>query len=466
MSQLIFREGLIDEFLLHLEKDNTLLDLYLDQEKFRYQFNEKSDFIISDIPDVPDNIGDELIKIFNNNSDPSKSNDFRTADFECAKYFYETLQLTPKQASNKDFWNYLHHFSCYQYIHKRWNRIYESEEESRKTYIKRHWLMNLSSQKHLINFPLTTLWWSIHVSIDDANINKYELSQIYFQNNRYRTVTFGGSSYVRHKPAILGILEYIKENNLQPTAELGDDLSKFVNLLGGTKPLSFFGKGWFKDRIHEFLSRSSKEVKKVEDKISTESKAAIYIDYESLDLGKIIKIINLNNNGTYSITNKVDTSYDYNLEVKEYFKNGYLLVCYFNDGNINKVTISSLLNKTRERYQNGLYPASKLKKLVLIPEEAIICIVYKIKGERFFKAHLSSKFKENNETLGLQGYKTMYSDFDQGQIDYYWLPIELEDELSKLIFSSLTASGKSFNNRYYKKEFEIINSHLFKSTLL
>ena len=102
---------------------------------------------------------------------------------------------------------------------------------------------------------------------------------------------------------------------------------------------------------------------------------------------------------------------------------------------------------------------------MLIPKEAIIGIVYKVNGERFFKAHLSSKFKENNETLGLQGYKTMYSDFDQGEIDYYWLPIELEYELSKLIFSSLRASGKSFNNRYYKKEFEIINSYLFKSTL-
>lgn len=60
--------------------------------------------------------------------------------------------------------------------------------------------------------------------------------------------------------------------------------------------------------------------------------------------------------------------------------------------------------------------------------------------------------------MGLQGYKTLYSSYDK--VEYIILPISIEEDINKLIFKSLTSAGKSFNNSYYKKEFEIINSYL------
>lgn len=93
-----------------------------------------------------------------------------------------------------------------------------------------------------------------------------------------------------------------------------------------------------------------------------------------------------------------------------------------------------------------------------IPREAIIGIVYYKEGVKYFKAILSDKLKEDNGNVGLQGYKTMYEAYEK--IEYVILPIEIKEEIRKLIFKSLTASGKSFHAPNYRNEFRIINRYL------
>ena len=457
MGQLIFKEGLVETFINRVEQnDEKFIALYTNQEEFKYSFDTLKELEYSDIPKVPTDLGDRLVQIFEKNMDPLKPSDYKKADFECAKYLYESIRITPKQASNLSFWNYLHHFDCYKYIHKRWNRISENEFVSKEVYIKRHWLMNLSSQKHLIVFPLTTLWWSIHISVDEAKENPYELAEVYFGNNRYRTVTFGGSSFVRHKEAILGILEYILENNLNTTTELGDNIAKFVNLLGGSKPLSYFDRNWFKDRIDEYLKREAKTAV-FTNKIPTPNS-----EVDTDKVNGIEKIFYLNKDGNYRLSKPLNadtkSEFDYQIVIPKSAKKGWLLMCYNEDGYINQVTIESLLKKDREGYKNGLYPNQTLNSLVVIPKKSIIGIVYTVNGVRFFKAHLSSNLKQDNNNVGLQGYKTMYIPFDE--IKYYILPLDIEKEISKLIFKSFTASGKNINNEYYKEEFEIIKKHI------
>src|SRR5690606_36939040 len=195
----IFRRGLVNEFLSKVKKgERDFTYLYFNKNRFEYNFNDSADFVDSDIAEFSPDLGQQMVQVVLKNRKDEKSNDFRTADFQCAKFLFRSFKLTPRQASNADFWNYLHHTALYEYIHLRWNKILEQDGESLKTYIHRHWLMDRSSQKHLINFPLTTLWWSIYVTIDDSRENPFELAKLYFQNNRYRTVTFGGSSFVRH----------------------------------------------------------------------------------------------------------------------------------------------------------------------------------------------------------------------------------------------------------------------------
>jgi hypothetical protein len=246
MNYNIFRTGLIGDFLDRVNQDETsFINLYENQEKFLYDFKE-TDILESNIKVINENLGDDLLKTLNKFNE-----DQQEADFECAKILYENLKLTPAQAGNADFWNYLHHFDMYKYIHKRWKN-----QGNLQTHIKRHWLMNLTSQKHLINFPLTTLWWSIHLTVDENRADKYELSRVYFSNNRFRTVSLGGRTFVRYKPAILSVLEFMKEYREELTksinyTDLGDEIAQFLNLLGGTKPLSFFDRDWFTQKLKE-----------------------------------------------------------------------------------------------------------------------------------------------------------------------------------------------------------------------
>ena len=183
MGQKIFRKGLLSEFLIKdAGDDQGFINLYLNKEKFAYKFDKTNDFVDSDIPEISEELGLLMEQTFKDNLKDETSSDYKEADYECAKLLYENLKITPRQASNAEFWNYLHHKIFYKYIHLRWSKIATGNEEQQKTYIKRHWLMDRTSQKHLINFPLTTLWWSIHITNDNSE-NPYKLSNIYFQNN-------------------------------------------------------------------------------------------------------------------------------------------------------------------------------------------------------------------------------------------------------------------------------------------
>lgn len=257
MNYNIFRTGLVGDFLDKVNQGETsFINLYENQNKFQYDFKE-TDMLESNVKIVNENLGEVLLETLNKFKD-----DQQVADLECAKILYENLKLTPAQASNADFWNYLHHFDMYNYIHKRWKN-----QGNLQTHIKRHWLMNLTSQKHLINLPLSTLWWSIHLTVDESREEKYELSKVYFSNNRFRTVSLGGMSFVRHKEAIISVLEFMKNHRNELTknrtyTDLGDEISKFINLLGGTKPLSFFDRDWFTQKLKErFKVKSENETK-------------------------------------------------------------------------------------------------------------------------------------------------------------------------------------------------------------
>lgn len=289
MNYKIFKSSLVGEFLDKLNQEEAdFVKLYENQEEFLYPF-EESDILESNISVHNENLGEEMLQTLSDNQ-----NDNQAADFECAKILYENLKLTPTQAGNADFWNYLHHFDMYKYIHQRWKN-----QGDIHTHIKRHWLLNLTSQKHLINFPLTTLWWSIHLTIDETREDKYELSKVYFSNNRFRTVSLGGMSFVRHKPAILSVLEFMKNYREELTritnyTDLGDEVSKFINLLGGTKPLSFFDQDWFTEKLEERfrieskLSPSNSEIERLErnNKVLEDSLLKLK---EELDLEKSIK---------------------------------------------------------------------------------------------------------------------------------------------------------------------------------
>ena len=57
------------------------------------------------------------------------------------------------------------------------------------------------------------LWWAVYLSVDEnRETNKYELTEILFRQLDFPTRTLGLYKLGRHKEAVIGILEFIQEN--------------------------------------------------------------------------------------------------------------------------------------------------------------------------------------------------------------------------------------------------------------
>jgi hypothetical protein len=449
MNYKLFRTSLVGDFLDRVNQNEiSFIKLFENKEEFLYPFKE-TDILESNIEVINEKLGDLLLETLNKFRD-----DQQLADFECARILYENLKLSPDQAGNADFWNYLHHFDMYKYIHQRWKN-----QGDLQTHIKRHWLMNLTSQKHLINFPLTTLWWSIHLTVDESQVDKYDLSKIYFSNNRFRTVSLGGMSFVRHKDAILSVLEFMKNYRNELTknityTDLGDEISKFINLLGGTKPLSFFTRDWFTEKLKEKFQVGE------ENQSSIPDYEIIKGQIEFKEKQKVLCYFCLNNSGNpnYMISDTKRDDFDYCIEINGANKNGFLLHFYA-EGKIKKTKIDySLLGKTRNQmYSNGKCNNLNIVGLKIITSDFLFGIAYSKNGATKFKAMDGSDetlFRIDNNSLNQEGKKILYVQ-DYEEIKYKLLPYDIKENLGTLVQSPL-GKGADVTNNYHSDKWMIL----------
>lgn len=487
-----------------MSKRITIESLTLLRKSFRENIQEildNDDFDMSSI-EVRDvkypSISQDSLNSFYNQFETDPKN-----EFELARILYESLLLDPHMASDNLYWVYLNLKYFFSYIKRRWiERKDEDDEEKLSDRFERFFLALKPSQNNLIKSPIAGLWWSVHLTINDDNpADKYHYTKIFLSDRNLRDKNVGSYQFIRHKPTIFALLDFYNENKdaLLNGKRIGSEAvaqqtSKALNQIGALTVLSFLTQKETKEKLDRYresiLNRAqgvkegkviSREKTQKEDSLyATENKIISAGSYKSdpprkniekpapkpysassntRRNGKWPRYFNLNDNGSYCVTSVPNKSYKYQVLIKEEFQRGYLLVCYNEDGNINKVTVESLLRRNRLEYKNGLYTGQTLKRLLLVPEQAIIGIFYDYQGVRYFKAHLSSKFKNNNSTVRLQGYKTLYDHYDSGSIDFIVLPIDIENNISKLIFSSLTASGKPINNSYYGEEFFIISKY-------
>ncbi len=452
MNYKIFKPSLVGKFLDKLtQEDADFIKLYENQEEFLYNFKE-TEIIESNIPIINETLGEDMLDVFSSNQPDSKK-----ADFECAKLLYENLNLTPVQASNADFWNYMHHFDMYKYIHKRWKN-----QGNSITHIRRHWLMNLTSQEHLINFPLTTLWWSIHLTIDESREDKYELSKIYFSNNRFRTASLGGMSFVRHKPAILSVLNFIHKYREELTKNisytvLGDEISKFINLLGGTKPLSYFGEEWFTTKLMERFKIG------IESKTNEQEFEQLESVIKKSENEKVLCYFCLNNSGNpnYMVSDSKREDFDFCIEINGANRNGYLLH-FYEEGKIKKSKIdSSLLDRNRNQmYSNGKCNNLNLVGIKIITDKILFGIAYTKNGITKFKAMDESDesiFRNDNNNLRQEGKKILYEK-NYEKIQYKLLPYSIKQKLGTLV-QGTNGKGADITNKYYSDKWSILKEY-------
>ena len=179
-------------------------------------------------------------------------------DLQSAIAIYEAYKgITPLFAQQDDLWVYLTHVDLFDYVKKRWPIPIDEDasEEAQRNFINDHWF------RHRERFFRTTfagLWWSIKLSVDEERENRYELSEFLFKNQEFRTNSFGELPLIRHREAMIGILEFLKEN---PSLFDGGFNAKgryirhLFNIIGGFKNISSLPRVFFKDVLYKNLDK-------------------------------------------------------------------------------------------------------------------------------------------------------------------------------------------------------------------
>lgn len=181
-------------------------------------------------------------------------------DFKAGVLLFEAYKnISPLLASNETFWAYLTHSCLFQYTQKRWPNVKIGTASS--NYVLDHWFIGSNG---LLRNACASLWWSVYNSIDETRDNPYELSEILFSNYTLRVITFGSGLLIRHREAMIGILDFIKENpDVRQNIELrGQFISKYFNRLGAVKQLAYLDREYFyyvckqmKDKILSIVKR-------------------------------------------------------------------------------------------------------------------------------------------------------------------------------------------------------------------
>lgn len=168
------------------------------------------------------------------------------ADFQSAIALFEAYKgISPLLASNEAFWAYLTHTELFNYTQKRWPNVFVDSVSSR--YILDHWFIGGNG---LFRNAVAALWWGVYLTVDENRENKYELTKVLFQNYTFRVIAFGSYTLIRHREAMIGILEFLSENPdlLYKSFEIrGQFISKYFNRLGAVKQLAYLDRGYFKN---------------------------------------------------------------------------------------------------------------------------------------------------------------------------------------------------------------------------
>ena len=270
----------------------------------------------------------------------------------------------------------------------------------------------------------------------------------------------GGEYYSNREKALEPLWKIFKEHDVKTISNKIDSPKENYEFIENTEDIVSQHNIEIKNVTKEELNIEVSNEQNTES-ITVEESLIQQIDLFSDNPDKIIRYFNLYDSGIYIMSEKDITDANYILPIKSSQKNGYLLQCY-ESGHVNKVYVSTLLSrKIDKEYMNGLNHDGNLKLLIIIETEKVIGIFFYENGVKKFKAHLTENIS-CREQLHLQGYKVIYNEFDK--IEYQILPLKIQDDITRLIFQSFTATGKPVNNSYYDNEWSVINRFINQKT--
>jgi hypothetical protein len=179
-------------------------------------------------------------------------------DFTSAIEIYKAYDtISPLLASLPDLWVYLAHVDLFPYVQKRHSDVLK--DDVTEEYIVDHWFKNKVS---LFRMAIPSALWSVYLSIDNNRENPYELTEILFRNQELRTNSFGPLTLIRHKEAMMGVLEFLNEHQellVDGMNMRAQYIRKLFNFIGGTKRLEFMPKVFFKAELEKRLDIISRK---------------------------------------------------------------------------------------------------------------------------------------------------------------------------------------------------------------
>ena len=214
--------------------------------------------------------------------------------------------ISALQAADSRLWIYLAIADLFSYVQEKWapqlpDADDPEREEKMKSNIRIHWfgLQKDSSTFNPMRHALANLWWSVYISVDrkaQTLEDKYKYTKLLFKNETFRTRTATGF-LGRNREALYGILNFMEEcpELFEGKKELTfNEITKFLNYLGGGIQLSFMKRDFFlnqllqnkdllKERIGERALKQQESLKNVNySELTAQSEITVsepYTDY-------------------------------------------------------------------------------------------------------------------------------------------------------------------------------------------
>lgn len=198
-------------------------------------------------------------------------NSSASSDYYAAKILYEAYKhLTPLQAAQHHFWQYLSHVVLYDYMRKRWPKI--NNADCPANYVNEHWFYG---QGFIRNW-LEGMFWSVKCSVIEKEGEEpdYKYTEFLFSIQKIRDRGIAAAPYILSNPAaVRGMIRFYmdelekKEKGEDTVFEKyfeyrTDKCIQLVNKLGGVVELATYDE----DDFYNFLNDNRDIIKGVGDR--------------------------------------------------------------------------------------------------------------------------------------------------------------------------------------------------------
>ena len=179
--------------------------------------------------------------------DTSQEKPFLT-EFENVRRIYNRLKfLYSSQASDERFWSALclNHF--WEYTQYRWDIL----SNCTKNNVEQHFFFGFGARRSLTRNAISRLWWIGRLTYDSSRKDPYELTRFVCENADYimHILERNTSNNLTITKTFISALFTARQEGLMINTNTVGDLSKYLNLLGGTYILDCLPEKWIHDKI-------------------------------------------------------------------------------------------------------------------------------------------------------------------------------------------------------------------------